>query len=110
MKSTDLMIGCWVTNAGGFNVKVTSPMLCDFDNRLIILNPIHITEEILLKCGFLGSGLYYVKDQVYIYKEYGFSETVFEYRYNYTKIKIQHLHQLQILYFALTGEHLKIEL
>lgn len=67
------------------------------------IKPIQLTEKILLKCGFVYDGMYRIKgmsiwmcnDMFLCYKN---------------GVIIQHLHQLQNLYFALTGEELKIEL
>lgn len=62
MNAKDLMIGNYVTNAGGKVVEVTSAMLADIDNKLIIVNPIPITNELLLKNGFVkGEDLEYIK-------------------------------------------------
>lgn len=73
--------------------------------------PIPLNDEWLLRFGFERSGVYYVKDEVYIYdtcrlcidsEEYGY----FEYKFNYTSKLLVYVHQLQNLYFALTGEEL----
>jgi hypothetical protein len=79
------------------------------------LTPIPLTEEWLLKFGFLHSlrldDFMFKKGndcfQIQPYKE-GFSNSVL---YNDMEIvdKLQHFHQLQNLYFALTGEELTIK-
>lgn len=80
------------------------------------IQPIPLTEEILLKCGFvLGMRLEDFVKGKYRFVEikggitYGeFSESgVF---YFNTKTKIQYLHQLQNLYFALTGQELEVNI
>lgn len=71
-----------------------------------LVNPIPLTREILIQCRFDFSGLYCVKDQVYIY-QWGDSNF---YEFNYTKVEIKFLHQLQNLYFALTNKELEIDL
>lgn len=77
--------------------------------ELKYVKPIPLTEEWLLRFGFDKSGLYHAKNQVYIYYERRWTDTGYEYRFNYTSIKIKHIHQLQNLYFALTGEELTIK-
>lgn len=69
------------------------------------IQPIPLTEEILLKFGFLKDDNFYHLNNIWIsnfYENYfsldGFDET-----------KIEFVHQLQNLYFALTGEELKFE-
>lgn len=68
------------------------------------LQPVTLTAEILLKCGFKEV------DDTYIYHIDEFMSIVWfkdtkQFNYN-----IQHLHELQNLIFALTKEQLKIEL
>lgn len=72
------------------------------------LVPIPLTEEILIKAGF--------KEE---YDGWVFSKTIFITKdddgwhvgnFGFFINSIQYLHQLQNLYFALTGEEIKIEL
>ena len=75
--------------------------LCEIDR-----DPIPLTEEILLKCGFVKgkmSNVFYLGDFEILLPTY------FKYKDAHL-IKIKHLHQLQNLYFALTGEELIIEM
>lgn len=74
------------------------------------LEPIPLTEEILLKCGFEeDANLFH--NNIALYKN---GVGGFNYNANYFEhdnlISVDYLHQLQNLYFALTGEELKIEL
>ena len=67
--------------------------------------PIPLTEEWLLKFGFerkIGWDdlIYYAKNNVDLYE--------FLSGYEYCDFHIKHVHQLQNLYFALTGEELKL--
>jgi len=89
----------------------------EHDNSTLIRDakPIQLTEDILLKCGFerirnnyiikvddfLWFGLDYEDYSLFIRDKYGKDEIV-PTRY------IDSLHQLQNLYFALTGEELNI--
>lgn len=83
-------------------------------------DPIQLTEEWLLKFGFQ---LLTEKRVGTKYSEYGNGQIHYEKRFNLAKhsekdywyclrgsVKIQYVHQLQNLYFALTGEELTIKL
>ena len=92
------------------------------------LNPIPLTEEIIVKCGFekyegddypfytrhnlVISDSYYGYGLFIIYTDhYGFNDPLLG--ANEIDVKLQdvkYVHQLQNLYFALTGEELDIEL
>jgi len=90
--------------------------------KIKALEPILLTEEILLKCGFnkdeserwcdmheeYEECTYYYFDMFKLYynPELGYyTDDTFEF-----KIKLEFLYQLQNLYFALTGEELTINL
>jgi len=74
------------------------------------IEPIPLTEEILVNwCGFdrkIGYG--FVNNRIHGNFFKSIDETYFTYTYYNVRIKINHLHQLQNLYFALTGEELPI--
>lgn len=84
-----------------------------------LLEPIPLTEEILLKCGFENEvddidgkmyNIYFVTNTEYLI-EYFYKEK----EYIFTddmglKIYINSIHQLQNLYYALTNEELQINL
>lgn len=87
--------------------------------------PIPLTEEILLKCGFIKTGEEYSQsdDEMMPVYKLGFFSIVLrdnEFRlwieieddafYSFSWTKIQYLHQLQNIYFALTGQELEINL
>lgn len=76
-----------------------------------MIEPIPLTEEILLKCGF-DKFLKGIKcSDIYDTYRLGFFQIENHYGiYVFHGVEIKHLHQLQNLYFALTGEELKIEL
>jgi hypothetical protein len=71
---------------------------CDVDD----IEPIPLTHKILNDAGFNIVGDDNFKGIIYEI------ENTDEWQYNSTKLK--YLHQLQNLYFALTGEELKIQL
>ena len=123
MKASELRIGNWVETyrLGGFfkEYQITGGFEIDnFSGESIdLVRPIPLTEEWLTRFGF---------DKTYSelsYREYDFGKIGVEinsdkltvsYNYgsdvewvNFTHIK--HVHQLQNLYFALTGEELTIK-
>ncbi len=75
------------------------------------INPIPLTKELVLKCGFeeeFGGIIYYNRNRGI---EFNFSNgwcmaSIGEYEIT----SVKYLHQLQNLYFALTGEDLEINL
>jgi hypothetical protein len=114
MKATELRIGNWVDQPNEGVAKVTSIL-----NNLQIrtetgyvdkyCKPIPLTEEWLLKFGFK-------------WKNFAFRDGTFTVRYQKEfyvylsvegvrpiQIKLDYVHQLQNLYFALTGEELDIK-
>lgn len=66
--------------------------------------PIELTEEILLKSGFNIFANHAVQYECIILIYEG------KFRYKNSNIDIKYLHQLQNLYFSLTGKELEIEL
>jgi len=64
------------------------------------LEPIPLTEEWLLKFGFKKLGGYYMLN------EFTFNEGTFLWNNFCISTSIQHVHSLQNLYFALTGDEL----
>ena len=74
------------------------------------IKPIPLTEEWLLKFGFiLNSNRYYLGDIVYEFINYTISLTADDpYCSHEVKNKIKYVHQLQNLYYALTNQELTI--
>lgn len=117
IKATELRIGNWVD--GGYNDRLYYRIKeHDFLNTdFAITKPIPLTEEILLKCGFdfFNTCLYHpvIKHQYQFrfyendlyYGFYGECEFIKE-----TQQPIKYLHQLQNLFYSLTGEELNVEL
>ena len=116
MKANELRVGNWVLNKNGRHIQVNRDML----GIVLILKSIPITPEVLEKCGFVPNAIGQLAIEVlgidthlelitiddgYCYinlnqiNEFGNSQNV-------AIDRIRHLHQLQNLYFALTGEEL----
>jgi len=71
--------------------------------------PIPLTEDILLKCGFKGIALPLYLNTGYF--EFVWRKELFlDVEGQWLSINCHYLHQLQNLYFALCGEELKINL
>jgi hypothetical protein len=117
MKANELRIGNWVkSNVSGNVLRFTTYQFNDLNEILLCsppkpkLEPILLNEEWLVKFGFeydSASSLYhkggfdvdFLEDRIEFYLgEYGSTYSI-----------IEHVHQLQNLYFALTGEELQIK-
>ena len=100
----ELRIGDYIEYNGEI-IKLDGSLLCCYiQNELEFpINPIPLTEEILLKFWFEKKGdFWFVKSGIKIEnRNNGFSY----FRY-LNEIKILSVHQLQNLHFALTGEEL----
>lgn len=70
--------------------------------------PVPVTEDWLLNLGFIKHVLGYKKNKVLIHYSIKLKDHFF-FSYSITYVNIHHIHQLQNLYFALTGEELKIK-
>jgi len=117
MEAKDLRVDNWVSSAFGF-VKVSEIRLMectvrteDFTVNTCVwtskLQPIPLTEEILLKCKWqLVKGIYFYINSYFCIDNSG----RLYYHGDYTGINIHTVHQLQNLYFALTGKELEINL
>lgn len=110
MKAEELRIGNYILLDGGKH-KIRRDTLINILRGVSNLKPIPLTEEILLKCGFKhkGNGFYEILGCFIELCNVGD-----EFYYCGFKGKsignIKHLHQLQNLYYCLTGEELNIKL
>lgn len=108
MEITELRMGNHVQQSGEmFKVSLTTfgELMCHDD----IYQPILLTEDILLKCGFEkgeDSDFTYFKLNGVEFTD--ISPSGYELSY-YESTPMLHLHQLQNLYFALTGEELTFQ-
>lgn len=108
MKPTELRIGNWIkrnTQSDGFQIDHHSFWSCERNPENY--KPIYLTEDWLEKFGFKTDDIIWVKDEIQIghYKSgfYLCSGTLLR-----LSKKIKYVHQLQNLYFALTGKELKL--
>lgn len=112
IKPTELRIGNWVLINGEpkqLNRKLFKHVVLD-GLGLESLKPIPLTEELLLECGFVLLDKDYDSQVFNIYKlsnfTYNTSQNVFWFNNTYSFRQPKYLHQLQNLFFALTGEEL----
>ena len=101
----------------------------DYGQLMRFIKPIPLTEELLLKCGFTFSNLYlaYIHDELWVEikqndgKGYWRIESdngeydnkwylTSEAEYTVSEKPIEYLHQLQNLYYGLTGDDLEVKL
>lgn len=124
IQANELRIGNWVELNGNY-FKVFSSINhlgVDLDSEKLdkhmmfagidAIKPIPLTEEIFLKCDLLksiSSPIYnFINTDYHVYiKDSG--EFVFR-GLGASIVKVEHLHQLQNLFFALTGKELNINL
>ena len=127
MKANELRIGNYYQYAGNSGIVTTSlkgikinefGFYSDLDGtNLEICKPIPLTEEILLKCGLkrtLYDSSYELKD-FSIFLDKRIRENIYiqceKRNWNVLNgLRIDYLHQLQNLYFALTNEELTVNL
>jgi len=112
MKANELRIGNWVHSGltdtdfiiDAHDIRNIS---AGFDNGKT--QPILLTEEWLLKFGFEFNNL----NETYFFEKFSFRlylrENELYHNWMGGNVFIKHVHQLQNLYFALTGEELKIK-
>ena len=105
MKANELRIGNYY-NQFGNERTVTGETIKDLTNapnEQLWCKPIPLTEEWLLRFGFeaIDDGWY---------QKVEFTWNIYDYlvRWNGNVINAQYVHQIQNLYFALTGEELTI--
>ena len=109
MKETELRVGNYILDT--FNGRITCvnwQEISWIQEGTDRYKPIELTEEILLKCGFSKS---YTKG---VFKLGDFTIDVYsktwKFKREWIDINFKYLHQLQNLYFALTGQELEIKL
>lgn len=107
MKANELRIGnyVWLVSKNKY-YKIQDGHDIDEGCESEDFKPIPLTEDILLKCGFTFC------DMVYSFNGFeilNLKQSLEFFNHDYP-IKLEYLHQLQNLYFALTNQELKINL
>ena len=108
IKTEELRIGNWVLHDGKPVQVEKLENDGQINNNFAFFDPIPLTEEILLKCGFEHgfSGFKYEDFRASDMADNG----VIQIEFGNVSIGIKYLHKLQNLYFALTGKELNIDL
>ena len=113
MKAEELRINNLILTTKDSNkdyliTKVSGAIIDYIECEIILATQIRLTEEWLLKFGFTKHGKYgyFYKDDFIIDKNEGFD--IFFMCDIDMHVEIKHVHQLQNLYFALTGEELTL--
>lgn len=117
MDVKELRIGNYLERPNGNIAHVTWGVIKDVEARYRTYTPIPITEEWLVKFGFVK-----LPDREYLADQWGIGAHPLtddylliiksidgEYFYQTTIFQLKYIHSLQNLYFALTGEELTIE-
>lgn len=124
IKISDLRIGNWVRHKSNWSYRQERGTFIEFDFQIQLMDfvafsectlslddiePIPLTEEWLIKFGFVIT-----RTQAYkIFNDFGdqvkLNKIGNEFEFVYLAVPIKYAHQLQNLYFALTGEELTIK-
>jgi len=115
MKIEDLRIGNWILGTNSERKSELKPFqvyaetFSDIESTYGIFEPIPLSEDILLKCGFEKH-----KHDIRYY-QYGslklkVNEKGFKFQYGESISYYHYLHQIQNLYFILNNSELKINL
>ena len=117
INANELRIGNWVKlfNDDFYKIHVISKTVIQVEGGIIggevfkleHIQPIPLTPEILEKCGFKKGSIYFYFSKFRIVKINDSNNWLILLSDTYHHLcKLKHLHQLQNLYFALTGEEL----
>lgn len=121
MEARELRIGNWVKQ-GRANVQVTGAMIQEINQELLDVEPIPLTEEWLLKFGFTKPNNWHCYKLVISDDKLQNLESSLQVSFegcgfvqicrggiNAYSAKVKYVHQIQNLYFALTGQELTIK-
>jgi len=105
IQANELRIGNWLISA-----KTDEPFQVDCipNDAPITATPIPLTEDVLLKCGFVKVNSTWFAGRLSKFRlNIAFDV---EFQNHWLGIRLKHLHNLQNLYFALTNQELQINL
>ena len=115
MKANELRIGNWISN-GHTNHVISSSWLCDYLGSLgehMKTEPIPLTEEWLVRLGFERKedhapaiGVFHWYENTLVTLNWVSHEKCWVELDDVDSITIKYVHQLQNLYFAITGKEL----
>jgi len=105
MQSKDLRIGNWVEIIKSKGHQTTIQASCFSVNIEKNYKSIALTEKWLLNFGFEQAGNFYSLGRFHLYKD---NNDIVYLNYGWMVIDLLYVHKLQNLYFALTGEDLKL--
>ena len=113
MKANELRIGNWFYGdcTNGENHKITPEEILDLHQDPLddYYQPIQLTEEWLLKFGFIDKSLNFDDYRCSMYWDGNYMHISDNRDTNYSVMaQCNYVHQLQNLYFALTGEELTV--
>jgi hypothetical protein len=106
MTSKDLRIGNWVKWGDGI-IQFELGMFNRED--IIYAEPIPLTEEWLLRMGFEKLNQHYWSLNGFNYQMIFSNNSLDVHKRKYLIKNVKHVHSLQNLYFALTGQELEIK-
>ena len=105
IQANELRIGNWYLGASRGNpLQATARFIQQLDEGLLNCSPIPLTPEILEKWGFISNPYQDRFELGQVYIQYCGVRNMF-WLENYSP-ELKYLHQLQNLYYALTGEEL----
>jgi hypothetical protein len=110
IQANELRIGNVFNGASrSLEIVVNGRMIAQFEEGVMNLLTIPLTPEILGKCGAISNGNNWLLGRIEL--SYITTDKFFEFEYQmpseyWNVIELRSLHQLQNLYFALTGEEL----
>lgn len=114
MKASELRIGNIVQNVYEDTFGISQETLCDFANGYVNLNPVPLTEKWLLKFGLnnpTNEKPYHFKSSAveFLHSEFQDELKCFCDDKPMFSFPCKYVHQLQNIYYSLTGEELKIK-
>lgn len=123
MKTTDFRIGNIITDENGFEMYVVGigedwltadfegnqGDVWEFDFKHSFPKPVEITEEILLKYGFVKDTETSYRWYLGEYFTYDLDDGGFRYKEAWVRLLVNYLHELQNIYFVLTNKNLEVK-